>query len=77
MGVVANICPENAIFCSVKAIANRKLCPSGYVARISRRQNTGHTPGKKRAANKRVYKVGALPNDAVKRKRLAADAVKQ
>jgi len=33
----------------------RKLCPSGYVARISRRQNTGHIPGKKSAANKRVY----------------------
>ena len=47
MGVVANICPENVIFCSVKAIAHRKLCPSGYVARMSRRQNTGHIPGKK------------------------------
>ena len=47
MGVVANICPETVIFCSVKAIADRKLCPSGYVARISRRQNTGHIPGKK------------------------------
>jgi len=46
MGVIANICPENVIFCSIKAIADRKLCPSGYVARISRRQNTGHIPGK-------------------------------
>jgi len=35
----------------------RKLCPSGYVARISRRQNTGHSPGKKSATNKRVYTV--------------------
>jgi len=35
----------------------RKLCPSGYVARVSRRQNTGHIPGKKCAANKRVYTV--------------------
>jgi len=25
----------------------QKLCPSGYVARISRRQNTGYIPGKK------------------------------
>jgi len=24
----------------------RNLCPSGYVARISRRQNIGHIPGK-------------------------------
>jgi len=31
MGVVANICPENVIFCSVKAIADRILCPFGYV----------------------------------------------
>jgi len=35
----------------------RKLCRSGYVARISRKQNTGHIPGKKSAANKRVYTV--------------------
>jgi len=35
----------------------RELCPSGYVARISHRQNTGHIPGIKSAANKRVYTV--------------------
>jgi len=28
----------------------RKLCPSGYVARISRSQNTGHIPGKKKCS---------------------------
>jgi len=38
----------------------RKLCPSGYVARISHRQNTAHIPGKKCAANKRVYAVISL-----------------
>jgi len=27
----------------------QKLYPSGYGARISRRQNTGHIPGKKSA----------------------------
>ena len=30
-------------------IAHTKLSPSGCVARISRRQNTGYTPGKKTA----------------------------
>ena len=50
MGVVANICPGNLF-------AHAKLCPSGYVARISRRQNTGHIQGIKSAANKRVYTV--------------------
>ena len=35
----------------------RKLCPSVNVARMSRKQNTGHIPGKKSAANKRVYTV--------------------
>jgi len=35
----------------------RKPCPSGYVARISCRQNTGHIPGKKSAGNKQVYTV--------------------
>jgi len=35
----------------------RRLCHSGYAARIRRRQNTGHIPGKKSAANKRVYTV--------------------
>ena len=55
--VVANICPQTVVFCSLKAIADRKLCPSGYVARISRRQNTGHIPDIKSAANKRVYTV--------------------
>jgi len=52
MGVVMNISPENVIFSSVKAIADRKLCPSWYVACISRRENTGHIPGKKSVANK-------------------------
>jgi len=61
MGVVVNICPENVIFCSVKATAHRtfleiflnhavfKGIPRsfGYVARISRRQNTSLIPGKK------------------------------
>jgi len=32
----------------------RKLCPSGYVARINRRQNTGHIPGKS-PTNTRIY----------------------
>jgi len=35
----------------------RKLYPSGHAASISRRQNTGNIPGKKSAANKRVYTV--------------------
>jgi len=41
----------------------RKLCPSGYVARINRRQNTGHIPGKKSAANKRVYTVSIFSDN--------------
>ena len=57
MGVVVNICPENVIFCSIKDIADRKLCPSGYVAHIRHRRNAGHIPGTKSAANKRVYTV--------------------
>jgi len=47
----------------------RKLCPSGYVARISRRQNTGHSPGKKvrliseyiRYSNSTIHQMFKLP----------------